>query len=138
MRLLRMTTRRWMVTVAVIGVMSGGVVGGVRLKRRHDGFQARARFYIQYESSWKKMEGIACAHLQGLEEQSAAAEPRPDLVADWKENIKECRRWAVYNAGMARKYRHAARFPWLPVEPDPPLPDPWLPVEPDPPLPAGG
>jgi len=27
-----------------------------------------------------------------------------------------------YLVGLVRKYAHAARFPWLPVEPDPPVP----------------
>ncbi|WP_210420100.1 hypothetical protein [Aquisphaera giovannonii] len=27
-----------------------------------------------------------------------------------------------YHAAMAYKYRHVARFPWLPIEPDPPEP----------------
>ena len=27
-----------------------------------------------------------------------------------------------YNAARVRKYRRAARYPWLPVEPDPPEP----------------
>ena len=31
------------------------------------------------------------------------------------------RGWA-YHTAMVRKYRHAARYPWLPVEPDPPNP----------------
>ena len=30
---------------------------------------------------------------------------------------------ADHHAAMAHKYEHAARYPWLPVEPDPPEPD---------------
>jgi hypothetical protein len=29
---------------------------------------------------------------------------------------------AAYDAVLARKYERAARYPWLPVEPDPPQP----------------
>jgi hypothetical protein len=29
----------------------------------------------------------------------------------------------VYHRAMAEKYRHAARYPWLPVAPDPPEPE---------------
>ena len=29
---------------------------------------------------------------------------------------------AAYDAALARKYQRAARYPWLPVEPDPPQP----------------
>ena len=30
--------------------------------------------------------------------------------------------WEEYHAGLAAKYERAARYPWLPVEPDPPEP----------------
>jgi len=30
--------------------------------------------------------------------------------------------WAPYYAQLRDKYRKAARYPWLPVEPDPPRP----------------
>lgn len=32
-------------------------------------------------------------------------------------------RQAVYHAAMKRKWLRAARYPWLPVEPDPPSPE---------------
>lgn len=31
----------------------------------------------------------------------------------------------AYHTAMVRKYRHAARYPWLFVEPDPPEPE-WI------------
>jgi hypothetical protein len=30
---------------------------------------------------------------------------------------------ATWHEAMARKYREAARYPWLPIEPDPPEPE---------------
>ena len=33
-------------------------------------------------------------------------------------------RRADYHGAMRRKYERAARYPWLPVEPDPPEPSP--------------
>jgi hypothetical protein len=41
MRLPRMTTRRWMVAVAVVGLL----MGGYRLKQRHDDFLSRAQYH---------------------------------------------------------------------------------------------
>ena len=32
-------------------------------------------------------------------------------------------RVSAYHEGMAEKYRRAARYPWLPVAPDPPMPE---------------
>ncbi len=40
---------------------------------------------------------------------------REDLIA-----LSECERWAK---DMEKKYRRAARYPWLSVEPDPPAPN---------------
>ena len=37
--------------------------------------------------------------------------------------IAEMQRLAEYEAILARKYLHAARYPWLPVPPDPPPPE---------------
>jgi hypothetical protein len=42
---------------------------------------------------------------------------------------------AFYDIEMELKYERAARYPWLPVEPDPPEPKPWLPVGLEPPEP---
>ena len=100
MRMPRMTTRRWLIAVLVLGLGMGAMVGGVRLKRRRDSFLARARFHAQTEAACRE-----------------AGRPAPD-PSDWP--IIE------YDAAMARKYRRAARYPWLPVEPDPPDPD-WFP-----------
>jgi hypothetical protein len=37
------------------------------------------------------------------------------VVAPWHRKIE-------YHATMARKYPRVVRFPWLPIEPDPPEP----------------
>ncbi len=42
------------------------------------------------------------------------------------------RRWKEHYRDLSLKYRRAARFPWLPVDPDPPEPRP---IDPDPPPP---
>ena len=49
MRLPRMTTRRWMVAVAVVGLAMSGIMGGVRLKRRRDSFLGRLRYHALIE-----------------------------------------------------------------------------------------
>jgi hypothetical protein len=94
MRLPRMTTRRWMVVVVVVGLL----MGGVRLKRRHDDSVGRARFHNEMAATWIAR-GIG----------AAADDPIPQ-------------RLIVYHGLLARKYWYAARYPWLPVEPDPPMP----------------
>ena len=97
MRLPRMTTRRWVVVVALVGLLMGGAIGGIRLKQRHDYFLSCARYHSAFE---------------GYRRNVAQHDHDPVLA-----------RMIDYNAMMARKYREAARFPWLPVEPDSPEPE---------------
>jgi hypothetical protein len=98
MRLPRMTTRRWMVAVALAGLAMGRAIDGVRLKRRHDDFTARAQHHEQIEAMFRSWGRTTSSRLKYLQ---------PDISQN-----------RDYHAAMANKYRHAARYPWLPVEPD--------------------
>ena len=100
MQIPRMTTRRWMIVVVVVGL----VMVVVRLNRRHRSFRDRAAEYALMERGYR-----------GL----ALGAPR----ADWLQEAALYEGYAAYYAEMSRKYRHAARFPWLHVEPDPPRPE---------------
>jgi hypothetical protein len=48
----------------------------------------------------------------------------PKLLPRIKPFGMEDKRWRLleWHGSMARKYEHAARYPWLPVAPDPPEP----------------
>ncbi len=52
MRVPRMTTRRWMVAVAIVGLMMGVAIVGYRLKWRYDYFQSRALYHDQMEHAY--------------------------------------------------------------------------------------
>ena len=124
MRLPRMTTRRWMIAVAVVGLLIGGCIGGVRLKRWHDHFLHRARYHALMEvANWKAEHAH---HELGL--QFYGLDPGSESVravrAKGSRNIAFFSRMAIYHAAMDRKYEYAARHPWLQVEPDPPPPEP--------------
>jgi hypothetical protein len=93
MRLPRMTTRRWMVFVVVVGLL----MGGVQLKRRHDDLVGRAEFHNRMAATWIGR-GVAAL------------------------NDPILQRFIAYHGSLARKYWYAARYPWLPVEPEPPEP----------------
>jgi hypothetical protein len=88
-----MTTRRWMVAVAIVGI----VAGGHRLKRRRDYFVHQADYHESAEGA------IGLLRFDDPED-----EVRP--IMD-------------HHAALVRKYRRAARYPWLLVEPDPPEPN---------------
>jgi hypothetical protein len=82
-----------MLVVVVFGLLRGGV----RLKRRLDDLAGRADFYDRMTAHWIER-GIA-----------AGDDPLPQ-------------RFIVHYASLARTYWHATRYPWLPVELDPPEP----------------
>jgi hypothetical protein len=111
MRLARMTTRRWMVAVAIMAVMLGGERGW----RRWDALRQRAGYHEgmlrtlalirekgEYPYCSLGIEGIPLVY-------------NPDTASTHAASV-------LYHAGMTRKYRFAMRRPWLPVEPD--LPEP--------------
>jgi hypothetical protein len=88
MRLPRMTTRRWMIAVAILAFLFG-------MADRSRRFSAIADLYDGH---------------------SEASVKTPD-------ERRRLALWNAYNRAVCRKYRRAARHPWLPVEPDPPEPE---------------
>ena len=109
MRLPRMTTRRWMVAVAVVGLL-------LFLEHRRRSFVSIAAYhesktvFIESFSSGSFREPVGSGS-QPLEIQYFA----PDGHVMTAEDLKV----ADWHEAMARKYRRAARYPWLPVERDP-------------------
>lgn len=118
MRWPRMTMRRWIVTVLVAGLLLGGIVGSYRLKRRRDSFLAHLRYHVQTVNVWERQERTV-RHLAQLGEE----DNEPDFAEHERFTAGQIARRVAYHAAMARKYRRAARYPWLPVEPDPPEPE---------------
>jgi hypothetical protein len=93
MRVPRMTTRRWMIAAAVVAVMLAPDIAAA-LFRRHLALRQRAAYHEEIEKLAK-----------------AAAQVRANAaIRDRHARLKE-------------KYWRAARYPWLPVEPDPPEPE---------------
>jgi hypothetical protein len=93
----RFSLRWMMIGVAVVGIMLGFEI----TRRRQEGFLSMARLWDNTEFTSR---------------QAADSTPGPhgDPVA--------MRRLAEYAHNLRMKYERAARYPWLPVEPDPPEP----------------
>jgi hypothetical protein len=124
-----MTTRRWMIAVAVVALP----MGGYSLKRLHDGFMDRARYHAESATDCFEAENNAQKYIEGTDSllESIGEDGSADRFdvsrlkadrADMARNVIEWKRLVAYHAAMARKYENAARHPWLPVEPDPPEP----------------
>jgi hypothetical protein len=96
----RMTTRGWMIMVAIVALACAVTVALVERSRRF------AR--------------IARQHEPGNSLFVAGPGPRPKMPDGRASNrMRELTSWHLK---MGRKYRRAACYPWLPVAPDPPKP----------------
>jgi hypothetical protein len=130
MRLPGMTTRRWMVAVAVVALLAGGLVGGYRLKRRRDYFLSRIYYHNLMASlcrdfahplhSSDSKDFIGTLLQDVPPELPSVEELTAGMVRIMRESHGDLSELGDFHKAMACKYRHAARYPWLPVEPDPP------------------
>jgi hypothetical protein len=97
----RFTVRRLMIAVAVVGISIGCAVG------RRTAFLARAEGH-------RVRSGVFVYH-------NADGTSLWEIVGRDGSRISEARR--SYHKDMLWKYQRAARYPWLPVWPDPPEPE---------------
>jgi hypothetical protein len=130
-----MTPRTWMIAVAIVSLLMGGLVGGCRLTERHDLLLLHHRYHMRVLYWCIVQEGAVRDSLRiydpitdllegrkaGLDMQLGLLSSRPLVDAD-RPAVVRLRRITAYHVAMARKYEHAARYPWLTVEPDPPRP----------------
>ena len=109
MRLPRMTTRLWMIAVAVLALLAGVAV---ELQQR------RARIHLQQRR----------ARFRAIAARYRAKEINPQFpylsitYTEWESLNRRLPRLRPYYAAMRKKYEFAERYPWLPVESDPPEP----------------
>jgi hypothetical protein len=96
----RVTIRRVMVAIAVMAV-----VFGVWVRRKQ--FLDRARYY-------------ADASLSPI---SDPPPPGDDALQEWESEQARQRERVEHFERLGLKYERAARYPWLPVAPDPPEPE---------------
>ena len=101
----RFTVRGMMIAVAILAVMacvSPEAVQWIELSRR---YRAEALHHRLWAEEFER--GVS---------RNMAARPARRRVAD------EDRRMAVWERAAEAKYARLARYPWLPVSPDPPEP----------------
>jgi hypothetical protein len=103
----RFTVRRLMVAVAVLALVAA--IG--EMTRRSASYDRLARYYAERETL-------------SLDLMAAFARPdRPELSEVCSVEYARNRAFAEHEERLKRKYRRAARYPWLPVAPDPPEPE---------------
>jgi hypothetical protein len=108
MRLPRLTTRRLMVLVAVAAALFWGSIGLHRRQERFD--HLASQHELELDLATPTALGAVFRRIQ-----------EGDFTeADSASMLAALRRKRAYHAAMRDKYRRAARYPWLPVVPDPP------------------
>ena len=135
MRLLRMTMWRWMVAVAVLALVMSGFVG-VRAVWQYVVSLNRVRHHAGMEDTLRWCEQLGRDQLEPMAltedliepDLRAAGDAEPlEILRVARDELRRyvalCHRQMEYHAAMVRKYRYVTRFPWLPVEPDPPEPE---------------
>ena len=113
MRQPRMTTRRWMVAVAIVAILIGV---GLELSRRSRRF---ARLAADHSNG-------ALEHFGTLMAFGGGPPPNRDVPPAGLGPARYLHRAKAllnYHSELTEKYQRAARYPWLAVAPDPPEPD---------------
>lgn len=133
---MRFTVRRLMVAVAIAGLSLGGILGGYRLILRHLQFRSLAGQHAHNAEFLRghrdDLTGSGTGSFTNLSDSitlfiytfnsTSEAQRIINSIKDKERVIAWWDRLISYHASMARKYEHAARCPWLQVEPDPPEP----------------
>jgi hypothetical protein len=125
---LRFTVRRLMLSVALAGLAMGGSGWGYRMWWLSGVHARTALFHKSWVGRYRTREAVilqAIGKIEKVVAEHSAAEPvlvAPPHIARHREDAADYARKAHYRAALVRKYERAARFPWLPVEPDPPEP----------------
>jgi hypothetical protein len=115
MGLPRFRLRALMIAVAILALLAFGE----SMRRRRGRYRVLAEYHALSERSYAMFARMYRETLPfPTDEPGAALSPAARAKAERAEA------GGAYHAAMRRKYEHAARSPWLPVEPDPPPPAP--------------
>jgi hypothetical protein len=108
----RVNVRTLMVAVAVIAILFGGAVELPRLWNLRQQYLGYAEKYAY----WETRLGGAVNIRQEITYYSLSQPRGPEPSAD---RLAKMKKQASYFAQLRAKYEHAARCPWIHVEPDP-------------------
>jgi len=111
MRLPRFTTRRLMVLVAVAGM----TFAMVALRRRSERY---AEIAADFRATWQQHRDARERNIPTFVKDDANISTLFRRTSD-----RDANRWIEYYDARASQFENAARYPWLPVPPDPPEPE---------------
>ncbi len=109
----RFTVRRMMVAVAIIALFSWTD----RMIVKHRFYRDRCRLHAEEAEIWLRSQG-ELLQLCGM-----LTHTRDELEQMKAEKHGRDVERVAYHSDLRRKYDYAARYPWMPVAPDPPEPE---------------
>ncbi len=121
----RLTVWRMMVATAVIAIVLATWVEEERMRRRRVFYTTQAASVALLEANCKANQDRIAYMLSCVEQQrptEKSAEVRETMIRSLRSDLSGMTAEVKYCARMRRKWEHAAAYPWLPVEPDPPRP----------------
>jgi hypothetical protein len=116
-----------MIAVAVVAIILGSGLQACRTYRKSQMFAEKAKFHSFRE--WQRRRLVAAiVYPAELNRKRALLFPseRKDLLESAEISERVAKHEGIradYQAALKTKYERAARYPWLPVEPDPPEPE---------------
>ena len=114
----RFTVRRLMVATAIVAV----IFRGIQLRRRSVDYAANARYYEMREDSAKALHRYTAMLFPGRPVESIRRFEFGLVGITTERDGAHLVKIEEYYGRKAALYRRAARYPWLPVAPDPPEP----------------
>jgi hypothetical protein len=140
MRLPRMTTRRWMLVIVFVALGISVPMQAMRAMALARDYQDRSLSFAEDAARTRLCEQVHRRRSRGFKDAAEEVRKGPpwkratdgysreSLAAFHESAAEEHRRFAAWHSEaaarserLAIKYRRAARWPWLGVEPDPPL-----------------
>jgi hypothetical protein len=135
------TVRRLMLVVALVGLFFAGGDRVATMSRLSGEYAGKAQRYMSLEAYYRQDAASLLGQAKSNEKLASANRPvedigneplthaskevEKDFAGQAGDDLGRAARAAAkadYYAALARKYDHAARYPWLPAEPDPPEP----------------
>jgi ribonucleotide reductase alpha subunit len=121
----RITTRRLMALVAVVALAAGAEM----TRRRGEAYGQRAAEYATLVRNFQLiayvLDPAIARDKPEVEKEAAESGLAPVVTQNKVVAVAEAKynwEFAAYYEKLKKKYQRAARYPWLPVEADPPLP----------------
>jgi hypothetical protein len=133
---LKISARALMIAIAIAALAVFGSMIAMRMSRRAKLYDTKAMMWRSEEAGQRQQLSLCQKEIEGLALAAHRLRERVEAIDDarnvatqiaghdiwWKANADHTEAMVEYCAAMKQKYERAARYPWLAIAPDPPMP----------------